>query len=497
MTMNPRLLRPRARQAGALPPPSGTPASLLLRFDGNFNDSSANALTVTAEGDATISTAIKKYGSGSGLFGSGDYLFATGGSGFDFGTGDFTAELWAYPTEQPNGGGLLANSFDDNGSVGFAIAFSDPNSIGTNSGNSLFWGFYDGAWSGISSASTLTLNDWNHVAVSRSSGTVRLFLNGQQIGSTTAGQLPDMGTLWIGRKWDEYQSEPSFIGHIDDLRIVKGLAVYTGPFIPPTAPLAVNATPVPVQRESSLLLRFDGNFNDSSANALAVTAIGDAVISTATKKYGSGSVELNGLFSNGTTSGVTAADSVAFGFGAGDFTLEGWFYSDNPSANNHTLFSVGTFQNGVLVRLGGGSVNDPVYVNGTAYDYASGHNFPSSQWTHVAVVRSAGTLKVYVAGQEKLSANASDDIGSSRPVFIGTSGHAFESDEYGPSDAWVGYVDDVRIVKGLAVYTANFTPPAGPLAVNATPYVPPPAPPATAPSLWKSETLRPSYHWSM
>ena len=228
------------------------------------------------------------------------------------------------------------------------------------------------------------------------------------------------------------------------------------------------ALPPPSGTPASLLLRFDGNFTDSSANALAVTAIGDAAISTATTKYGSGSVELNGLFSNGTTSGVTAADSVAFGFGTGDFTLEGWFYSDNPSANNHTLFSVGTFQNGVLVRLGGGS-NDPVYVNGTAYGYASGHDFPSSQWTHVAVVRNAGTLKVYVAGQEKLSANASDDIGSSRPLFIGTSGHAFESEEYGPPDAWVGYVDDARIVKGLAVYTTNFTPPAGPLAVNATP----------------------------
>jgi len=211
----------------------------------------------------------------------------------------------------------------------------------------------------------------------------------------------------------------------------------------------------------ALLLHFDGNFTDSSANALTVTAIGDAVTSTATKKYGSGSVQLSGSFSNGTTSGVTAADSVAFGFGTGDFTLEGWFYSDNPSASNHTLFSVGTFQNGVLVRLGGGS-NDPVYVNGTAYLYANGHNFPSSQWTHVAVVRNAGTLKVYVAGQEKLSGNASGHIGSSQPLFIGTSGHAFGDADYGPLDAWVGYIDDVRIVKGTAVYTANFTPPTAP-----------------------------------
>jgi hypothetical protein len=177
---------------------------------------------------------------------------------------------------------------------------------------------------------------------------------------------------------------------------------------------------------------------------------------------------LSGGFTGGTTSAVTVADSEAFGFGSGDFTIEGWFYSDNPSATSGSLFSVGTFQDGVLVRLSGAS-GDPVYLNGTTYQYAGGHGFPTSRWTHVAVVRKAGILSVYVGGQQKLSVEAGGDIGSSRPLFIGAGGHTYNNSQYAASEAWVGYVDDIRVVKGLAVYDGSYVPPASPLSAYATP----------------------------
>jgi hypothetical protein len=233
-------------------------------------------------------------------------------------------------------------------------------------------------------------------------------------------------------------------------------------------PKRAAAAAAPTGTPASLLLRFDGSFADSSPSPLAATAIGSTSINAATVKWGSGSAQLVGGFTNGSTSGVRVEDSAPFGFGTGDFTLEGWFYSGDPSATNGSLFSVGTFQNGILVRLSGGN-NDPVYVNGTAYAYPNGHGFPTSQWTHIAVVRNAGLLSVYVAGQRKLFVAAGGDIGSSRPLLIGSAGHAYDSEQYGSGEVWVGYVDDVRVVRAAVYSEDSFTAPTAPLSAYATP----------------------------
>ena len=232
----------------------------------------------------------------------------------------------------------------------------------------------------------------------------------------------------------------------------------------------------PTGTPASLLLRFDGSFADSSPSPLTATPIGNAATSSATVKWGSGSGQLVGGFTGGSTSGVTVADSAAFGFGTGDFTLEGWFYSNNPSATYGSLFSVGTYLDGVLVRLAG-NPTDSVYVNGTSYSYASEHGFPTSQWTHVAVVRNAGAFSVYFAGQRKLFVEAPGDIGSSRSLFIGAGGHSYNSAQSGPSEAFVGFIDDIRVVKAAVYSGDSFTPPTVPLSARVTPAPQESAPP--------------------
>jgi hypothetical protein len=233
--MNPRLLRPIARFQAPTP---GTPATLLLRFDGTFTDSSPNALTVSQFGSPAISTAIKKFGSGSGEFdGVGEYLTVPG-SEVLIGTEDFTIEAWVYlntitfdvfstfwahrETEQVPGGPCAAVY---QGFPWFLVANADAS-----------------GWALEISSLPVSVNTWHHVAMARKDGTVRGFLDGVRVASFTSSSAVGVsGSLSImsGASDTPAQFAP---GHIDDFRMVKGLAVYEFDFVPPTAALSVNAS---------------------------------------------------------------------------------------------------------------------------------------------------------------------------------------------------------------------------------------------------------------
>jgi len=216
MPMNPRLLRPRATNAAA--PPSGTPASLLLRFDGNFNDSSPNALTVTVEGDASISTTTKKYGAGAGYFDGSAYLTAPSGASVS-GTEDFTVEFWVWIAEaqdaqiivQPAGGLTVSLGYG-----GLRVWAGSP-SFATDSEDEL------------------SIETWHHIAVTRASGAATIWIDGVAKQTASLSDSFTAGQIAIGLNGGE-----SLIGYLDDLRIVKGLAVYTSNFTPPTGPLSAS-----------------------------------------------------------------------------------------------------------------------------------------------------------------------------------------------------------------------------------------------------------------
>jgi hypothetical protein len=245
MPMNPRLLRPRARQAGALP---GTPASLLLRFDGNFNDSSPNALAVTAVGTGVLSTTEVKFGSGSGDFGSGKYLEIPDDESLDFGVGPFTVEFWinttSFETADPEGGNscYVGKSGDDGDVAGWWLFETNASDINVYSDQS-------GGVARVGGPHGMAVNQWYHIAAVRdASGVLTVYVNGASVGSAACGgSLTNSAALTIGGRLLSNRGGDgrfrSFDGYIDDLRIVKGLAVYTSNFTPPAAPLTVIATP--------------------------------------------------------------------------------------------------------------------------------------------------------------------------------------------------------------------------------------------------------------
>lgn len=210
--------------------PNFANVSLLLHMDGTngsttFTDKSNNALTVTANGNAQISITQSKFGGAAGAFdGNGDYLSIANNSVFNFATGDFTIEAWVY-LSSVTGDWFIASS---SASGGMFFGYSNLVSpFGWGVGRNLVaWDYLTG--------STATINTWYHVAVSRQGTSLRVFVNGTQVGATvTNSQSYNLSStlLTIGSQGTTYYLN----GYIDDLRITKGVARYTANFTAPTA----------------------------------------------------------------------------------------------------------------------------------------------------------------------------------------------------------------------------------------------------------------------
>jgi hypothetical protein len=147
---------------------------------------------------------------------------------------------------------------------------------------------------------------------------------------------------------------------------------------------------------------------------------------------------------------LSVASNAAFGYGTGNFTVEGWHYA--TSSGTSYLFDQRTTDPQLVPSLyiNGGSYT--VYVNGGSVLTAG--TVVTNQWVHWALVRASGTTKLYINGISVGSfADTNNYINS--PFIIGN--------YYGATFGWAGYLSNVRVVKGTAVYTSNFTPSSTPL----------------------------------
>jgi hypothetical protein len=211
-----------------------------------------------------------------------------------------------------------------------------------------------------------------------------------------------------------------------------------------------------------LLLHFNGTngsttFVDSSTSGKTASVSAGATISTSSPKYGSASGSFNGSGS------LEYADSADWDL-PGDFTIEGWI---NPSTsvgsrlivNRQEIASATALQ----LRLDAGNTVSFVTrgIGGTNVTTATTvSTLSTSTWTHVAAVRSGTSLAIYLAGVSSATATEAglNSLSSSRPLMVGR----FD-DGGGANSVFVGGMDDLRITKGVARYTGNFTPPASQL----------------------------------
>ena len=201
---------------------------LLLTGD-NLSDSSSNAKPITNNGSVSVNTSVKKYGSGSLYFnGSTAYLSTPNNSAFDFSAGTFTIEFWI-------------NQVSNSGAAIYSYVY-DYRGGGSATGLLLSGGAPHVMYAGLAEAGSntpISLNSWTFIAASVNSGAISIYVNGVRdfFGSGPYSFSAGTAPVWIGRP-NEYGYYIN--GYVDDLRVTKGVARYSGTTCPvPTAPFPI------------------------------------------------------------------------------------------------------------------------------------------------------------------------------------------------------------------------------------------------------------------
>lgn len=208
---------------------------LLLNFDGSngsttLTDTSDNALTVTASGNAQLSTAQYKYGTASlYLDGTTDYATAAHSS-LGPGTGPFTIECWVRPADVTNAGifqlSATAGGFETT-NRGLVLAFN-------SGGGGLS---YSSVGADRLVSASFSLNQWVHIALCRANDDkIRVFVDGQKRDERTdTTDYSSLNNLVIG---GYYSTAYTLSGYIDDFRHIVGAGLYADAFTPPASALA-------------------------------------------------------------------------------------------------------------------------------------------------------------------------------------------------------------------------------------------------------------------
>lgn len=209
----------------------------------------------------------------------------------------------------------------------------------------------------------------------------------------------------------------------------------------------------------SLLLPMTGEnngttFTDYSFSPKTITRNGDTKISTTQSKWGNGS----GYF-DGTGDYLGLSSNSDFGLDQLDFTVEVWIYPSAITADAGIADFRATFSaNNGTFFIDNSTGKKLAFWDGATKHGSSGAVIQTSQWTHVAVSRSGNTMRFFVNGVLDATSTISVSLGTSKPLGIGGSNSSSPG-----SSPFNGYMQDFRLTKGVARYTADFTLPAGPL----------------------------------
>jgi hypothetical protein len=173
------------------------------------------------------------------LYQSDGYLLYSDAS-LQIGTGDFTVEFWYYHITI--GGGAFPYLFSTNDAWGpGGLTLSPAHANFSNVGWTVYWDTGSDSYR-FGSGTDLQENAWEHVAIVRQGTTLRLFVDGVMTNEVQSSVNYSFQNMFIGAPgWapiNDYMAD----GHIDDFRLVKGLAVYSGDFVPPSTALSANAT---------------------------------------------------------------------------------------------------------------------------------------------------------------------------------------------------------------------------------------------------------------
>jgi len=195
-------------------------------------------------------------------------------------------------------------------------------------------------------------------------------------------------------------------------------------------------------------------FPDQSATPKTVSAVGNAAVDTDISKWGGGAAFFDG--SGDYLSVSTSALALA---GIGTWTVECWIRLQAlPGVAAGIFFNGSTSSDLQRIQLQIGATGAvSAYLQaaaGTGVTIATTTTLSPGTWYHVAVVKSATSVKIFIDGVESASGTYSTAITSISSFYVGLTRSG------GTMLSLNGHIDDFRVTTGVARYTANFTRPA-------------------------------------
>ena len=189
----------------------------------------------------------------------------------------------------------------------------------------------------------------------------------------------------------------------------------------------------------------------NARTAKTVTFNDDAQLDTTVKKFGTASLKLDGA-----NDSISIPSSGDLGFGTNtDFTIEFWAYANTTGLSSATLFDLrdnGTDAEGLSLAFRAAGEVD-LRVGTTTAITGSGAGIATGVWKHYAIAREGTDTRLFVDGTQRgIKFSDTTDYGSSKGIVFG-------ADFDGASNNVTGWIDEVRIEKGVAKYTGNFTAP--------------------------------------
>jgi len=416
-----------------------TNTSLLACHLPYIADGSTNNHTITPNGNVSTKPfapydyqeyVVGDHGGSAYFDGAGDYLLSTGES---FDTGDFAVEAWLYPTAL-GGDKCWYDSRDTNTSNGMVLFINSSGLLSCYSSGSIT----------LTSSKALKANTWSHAAFVRNNGTIYWFIDGSLSNSASySSTIAAPGGFKIGARND---TAANFIGYISNFRAVRGTAVYTSAFTPPTAPLTAITN-------TSLLLNMQGaKILDKSQSTQNLTLVGNTTASTAQYKYLPTSMYFDGIGDY-----INLNEAVIPTDASTDWTIEFWFNVPSSSTRYDFICQYAASVAGRMTINSTTSGEIMFFQNGLSVaPLTSTDTFTANTWNHVAVVNNGQTRTLYLNGVSQGTATGTSSMQDANTVIGALTSNPI-------SNYLEGYIEDLRITKGLARYTANFTPPSAAL----------------------------------
>jgi len=429
--------------------------SLLLPGNGTngaqnntFLDSSTNNFTITRNGNTTQGTfsPFSQTGWSAYFDGSNDNVSFASGSQVIPATGDFTIEAWIYPTS------VAAGVYNVIYAQTNGVASAGRTSFQTDGSNIAFQcaGTYL-----TSSSGTLTANRWNYVAATRTGSSVSLYVNGSATTGLTASGSIDSGTSLtaIGANW----SPQYMAGYISNFRV--STTIRSNLTTVPTSPFTNDAnTRVLTLQNNRFIDNSSSPFTLTPNNGVAVQAFSPFAPTAA---YTTAAVGGSGYF-DGNGDELNVGSNAAFGFGTSAYTVELWVYLTAAVSATHApcfVFNDATGGFGFYNENGGNQLQ--IATRAGSVVLASTTTLTANTWNHIVAVRSGtGTNQtaIFVNGNRVANGTDATNYTVTGPLKIGG---------LSLSNFYVnGYLSNVRIVKGSAVYDptqSTITVPTAPL----------------------------------